>query len=128
LLPITALIYTFQTDVTNNQFYVTTSPGITDTTVTLSDSVYDDDTSTIVVISDLNSDIPTLVSYNTTSRATVFNSLTDNASRTLTITYDTDALNSGAWDSVLTIFPKIWMILILCFPVVGLVAILIGKN
>jgi hypothetical protein len=128
LLPITALIYEFKTDVTLNEFYITTSVGSTNTTLTLSHPVYDNVTSSILATSDLNTDLPTFVSYNTTTRATVFNSLTENETRTLSITYDTDALDSGAWDTVLTIIPKIWLIIIICFPVAGLVAILIGRS
>jgi len=128
LLPITALIYDFRTDVTEDDFYISTAVGSTNTTVTLSDFIYNDDTTTLTAISNLNTDSPTLVSYNTTTRATLFNSITENATRTLNITYDTDALNSSAWDTVLTIFPKIWMIIIICFPVAGLVAIVMGRS
>jgi hypothetical protein len=128
LIPISSLIYDFRTDVTEDEFYIATEVGSTNTTVTLSDFIYDNDTSTIDVISDLNTDSPTFVSYNTTTRATLFNGLTDNATRNLDITYDTDALDSGAWGTILTIFPKLWMIIIILFPVAGLVAILFGRS
>lgn len=128
LIPITSLIYDFRTDVTQNDFYVSTAIGTTNATVVLTKSIYLADVSTLSALSDLASDDPTYASYNTTTRATVFTGLSENATRTLQVSYDTDALNSSAWDTVLDIFPKIWMILIIAFPVAGLVAILIMRS
>lgn len=128
LIPVTSLTNDFQTDITENDFYVATGEGTTNTTVSLTDSIYDNDTSTLTVSSDLTTDIPTYVSYNTTTRATVFNGLTANTSRTLTVTYDTDALNSDNWSSLLSRIPLIWMIIIICFPLAGLVSILFIKD
>lgn len=128
LIPVTALIYDFRTDVTENGFYVVTGATATNSTVILTKAIYDDDVTTLEALSDLETDIPTYASYNSTTRATVFTNLTANTTRTLSVFYDTDALNSSAWGTILDIFPKIWMILIIAFPVAGLVAILIMRN
>ncbi len=128
LVPITSGIYDFRTDIKDDSFYRTTPVATTNTTVTLTKDVYNNDTSTIVPFSNLNTDTPTFASYNVTSRATVITGLTANTSRTLQVSYDTDALGgSVSWDTFLDLFPKIWMIIIIAFPVVGLVAILTNR-
>lgn len=127
LVPISPLIYTFRTDITTDEFFTETAVATTNATVTLSKYVYDDDSSTISFLSSRNTDIPVLVSYNATTRATLVTGLTANATRTLDVSYDTDALDSDAWDTVLDLFSKVWMILIICFPIVGLAVILIDK-
>lgn len=127
LVPISSLVYTFRTDVTLNTFYTSTGVGVTQTTVTLTKFVYDDDTSTILIRSDLNTDVPVLVSYNTTSRATVINGLSDNVSRILFVEYDTDAFNNSSWDTILNMFPSLWLIFIICFDLAALVAVLVDR-
>lgn len=128
LVPITDLIYSFQTDVKTDSFYVATGAGITDVTVILRKAVYNNDTSTLTVFSSNNTDLPSFVSYNTITRATVIDGLTENTTRALEITYDTDALNaSPAWNNILGKVPLIWMVLIIAFPVAGLAAIFVGR-
>jgi hypothetical protein len=124
LVPITSLTYTFRTDISTNDFYAQTGIGETTETIVLSKAVYESDTFTIEVISDLPSDAPVLVSYNGTTRATVINGLAESENRTLEVSYDTDALNSSSWGTFLDMWPQIWMVLIICFPLVGLVSIL----
>ena len=126
LIPVTSLVYDFRTDVTTNAFYSTTDAS-TNATVTLTDFIYDDDVTTLAILSTLNSDAPTWASYNGTTRATVIAGLTANTTRTLKVSYDTDALDSTSWDTILNLFPTLWIIIIICFPLAGLVAILIGR-
>lgn len=128
LIPITDLVYTFQTDVRTDSAYIATGVGETTGNMTLHKALYDDDTSTISVFSDLETDALTLVSYNTTTRVTAFSGFTANSTRTIEVTYDTDALNaSSAWETVLDKIPLIWMIMVALFPVAGLAAIFTGR-
>lgn len=127
LIPINSLVYTFRTDVTTNSFYVSTAVGTDNATVALTKAIYDDDTSTLTILSDLYTDVPVLVSYNTTTRATLFNGLTDNATRTISMSYDTDAVNNSSWDTILDFFPNLWLIFIICFDLAALVAVLVDR-
>lgn len=128
LVPITNLVYDFQTDIKTDSFYATTAVGVTSTNVTLNKAVYDNDTSTIEVISYLNTDAPVFSSYNSTTRLTNITGLTASTSRTLDVSYDTDALNaSDAWQGILDKAGLIWMVLIIAFPVAGLAAVFTGR-
>jgi len=127
LVPISGLVYGFQTDLRTDEFYITTTVATTNATVTLSKAIYDNDTATISVFSDLNTDLPVFVSHNSTTRATVFDGLSDNATRTLEVSYDYDALNSTTWATVLNLAPTLWMIIIIIFPLVVLVVLLVDK-
>lgn len=128
LVPISDLVYDFQTDVKTDSFYVTTGAGETSANVTLYKAVYDNDTSTIEIVSYLNTDTPAFSSYNSTTRKTGFTGLTASTSRTVDVSYDTDALNaSDAWEGVLDKASLIWMVLIIAFPVAGLAAVFTGR-
>lgn len=128
LVPITDLIYGFQTDSRTDSFNVTTGVGATTANCVLVKEVYDDDTSTIVITSDLSTDVPVFTSYNGTSRLTEFSGLTASSTRTIDITYDTDALNaSSAWEGVLDRASLIWMVMIVAFPAAALAAIFTGR-
>lgn len=128
LLPITEAVYDFRTDVRDDNFYVTTAVGETTANVTLHSALYENDTSKFSFYSDLASDVPVFVSYNGTSRVVAMTGYSANNTRTLTVTYDVDALSSTtAIDTLLDIVPWIWYLLIICFPVAGLAAIFMGK-
>lgn len=128
LVPITDLVYDFQTDVKTDSFYITTAVGVTTGSDVLNKAVYNSDNSTIEITSDLSTDSPVLTSYNATTRLTSFSGLTANTTRTIEISYDTDALNaSDAWQGVLDKASLIWMVLIIAFPIAGLAAVLTGR-
>lgn len=128
LIPITEVVYDFRTDVKSDSFYVATGVGVTTGNVTLHDSLYDDDTSTLEVSSDLATDVPVASSCNTTTRLTTIGGLSANTTRTLELTYDVDALHgSDAWDNVLNLIPTIWMVIIVIFPMAAIAAIFVGR-
>lgn len=128
LMPLTSAVYDFATDLREDSFTVATGVGETSGNVTLIKPIYDDDTTTIDVISDLSTDDPLFNTYNTTSRATNFTGLTANTTRTLTVSYDVDALNAWpAVNSLVDVTAWLWLIIIICFAPAAIAAIFIGR-
>lgn len=128
MIPISAAIYDFRTDLREDTFTSPTGVGVTTANVTLLKPVYDDDTETIDFLSDLATDIPAYSSYNSTSRQLGISGLTANTTRILTVSYDIDALQgSDAINTVCNIIPYIWMLCIIAFPMAALLAIFTGR-
>ncbi len=128
MLPVSGGIYDFRTDARDDTFTVTTTLAVTSATVQLFKPIYDDDVSTITLSSDDVDDAPIYTSYNSTSRALVMDGLDDSTTRTITTTYDVDAINMASLGTFLDILPFIWIILWVAFPVAGLAAIWLGAT
>ena len=128
MLPVSDAIYDFRTDLREDEFISATGVGVDTANVTLGKPVYDDDTGTIDILSDLATDVPAYSSYNGTSRQIGVSGLTANTTRTLTVSYDIDALGgSGAINNIMDIIPFIWMLIIIAFPMAALFAIFTGR-
>ena len=128
ILPITSGVYDFKTDLREDNFTITTATGTTNSTVQLFKAVYDDDDSTIEILSHDVDDAPLLSSYNTTSRALVVIGLAENTTRQIDVTYDIDAIeNSASLSTFLGYLAWIWIIMWIALPVAGLVAIWTGR-
>ena len=128
MLPITAAIYDFRTDVQEDTFTSDTAVGQTTENVTLSEVLYDNDTQTIDILSSISGDVPAYASYNGTTRLLGISGLSANTTRSLTVSYDVDALaGSDAINNLLDIVPWIWMLCIIVFPMAALAAIFIGR-
>jgi len=123
LLPLSDMIYEFRTEAITDDETVTTGAASTTGNVTLDNFVYDDDDDTISVTSSIN-EVPEITSYNTTSKTVLVSSLTANTSRTLSVTYDVDAItDNDAVNNILDITPWIFYLIIIAWPVVSLAAI-----
>jgi hypothetical protein len=128
LLPITTSVYDFRTDVREDSFTVETAAGETTDNVTLVKSVYDDDVTTIGLSSSDSDDSPIYSSYNTTTRLMAFSGLAESTNRTITVSYDVDALNgSSAWGTLLDAAPFIYYVILAALPIAGIAAIWTGK-
>lgn len=129
LIPLTDAAYDFKTDLREDSFTINTAVGQTSANVTLVKAIYDDDVTTISVSSDLSTDVPLYSSYNTTSRQTLFTGFTANSTRTLTVSYDVDALAGGdAIDTLTDRLAWFWLIAIIAFAPAGLAAIFIFRR
>lgn len=127
-LPVTDGIYDYRTDNRTDEFNVVTDVGETSADTVLSKTLYDNDTQTLSVLSDLASDIPVFASYNGTNRAALWNGLTANATRNLDVSYDTASFDpSSSLAAFMEILPWIWMIAISVFPLAALAYIWWGK-
>ena len=128
MLPITMAIYDFRTDLRTDEFTSPTGLDENSVNVTLHKPIYDDDTGTSGILSDLPTDVPLYSSYNTTSRQFEVSGLTANTTRLLTVSYNIDALlGSNAINTLVDILPFIWMLCVVAFPMAALFAIFTGR-
>lgn len=127
LLPLTDMAYEYRTEEQTDDFSVTTGVGVTSANCTLDDFIYDDDDDTIEIESSL-AEVPTATSYNGTTKTVLVSTLTANATRTLSITYDIDAIpDNDAINTMIDRWPWIWMLVCIAFPVAGIAAIFTGR-
>jgi len=129
MLPITEGIYDFRTDVRDDNFYgIETGVGVTTSNVTLHTNIYDDDTETIDILSDESTDIPAYSAYDTGTRVLTVSGLAASGNRTLTVSYDIDALSaSAAVSNFMDVVSWIWFILLVAFPAAAIAAIFMGR-
>ncbi len=128
MLPLTAAIYDFRTDVQEDTFASATGGVETTDNVTLSVELYDDDIQTIDILSSLATDIPAASSYNSTNRVLTVGGLSANTTRSLTISYDVSALvGNDAINTLADRLPWIWMLCIVGFAPASLAAIFTGR-
>ena len=124
MLPFTTAIYDFRTDLRTDTFPGTSTGGAeTSANLSLTKFVFDDDTETIDILSDDGADLPLLFSYNTTTRLVDMTGLAVSATRTISISYDIDALSeSDAVSTILDRVPAIFLLVVIAFPmaVVGI--------
>jgi len=128
MLPLTSGVYDFRTDLNEDTFNYETGGAETTANVTLDKAVYDDDTDTITILSDLSTDSPLFSTYNTSTRLLDITGLTVSENRTLTVAYDVDALEgSDAINTIVGRLPWIWLLVIIAFSPAALVAIFTGR-
>jgi len=128
ILPFTDSAYAFRTDLREDNFTVSTAAGVTSANVTLFDEVYDDDTSTISIVSNDADDAPLYTSYNATTRQMLFSGLAVSTDRTVTVTYDVDALSGNSvFHTLMDQAPWLYILIIIALPIAGLVAIWKGR-
>ena len=124
MLPFSEGVYDFQTDLQEDSLTSTTAVGATSDNLTLSEAIYEDDTTTLSVTSDDSTDVPVLAAYDSTTQSVNITGLTANATRTLEIDYDIDAL--PGWSGIDTLVSRLnlfWLIGIVGFIPASLIAI-----
>jgi hypothetical protein len=128
-IPVTDLIYDFRTDVRNDDIVKVTNASETSANVTLHTYIYGSDATLASVTSDEGADAPVIYAYAPSNHTANITGLSVSLSRILTVTYDVDALSgSTAWDKILDdIVPKLWLLIIIIFPIAALVAMFLGR-
>jgi hypothetical protein len=129
LLPITATVYNFRTVQKTDSFYETTGVGVTAANVTFNKALFNADASTVNFSSTLNTDVPVLVSYNSTNRMANVGGLTAGGSRMLSVSYDYDAL--GATSALSQFIDKVgwfWLLCVIGFVPASIAAIFTKKS
>lgn len=122
LLPVSEGIYNFRTDVKEETRTVITGAGDTTASLVLSKPVYQDDASTIEVLSSIDTDTTVIDSYTPATRTLALSGLDSDASRELSISYDVNALQwHTAFDTMLTYVPFIWIVILIAFPICGMI-------
>lgn len=128
LVPITESVEEFLVDTQEDNISVSTAVGETSENVTLSETLYDSDISSVVVISDLSSDTVSWSSYNATPNHFLVSGMTANTSRLLTVSYDIDALGGNAALILLANrLPIFWLVWMGAFAPAALAAIFTGR-
>ena len=128
MLPVTTGIYSFRTDVKDDVFTIATGVGVTSANVTLTKELYDDDTSTIDLLSASSADVPILSAYNSGTHSVLIGGLSDNLTRSVTVSYDYPALSSNsAVDTLFDNLPLIWYLMLIGLPAAAIAAIFLGK-
>lgn len=128
MLPITEGVYDFRTDVKTDTFRRITGVGETTANMTLLKPIYDNDTATISLLSDIADDAPVFSAYNTATRELQVAGLAVSGNRVLSVSYDIDALSaSGAIDALVDKIAWVWLIVVIGFAPAALVAIFLGR-
>jgi hypothetical protein len=124
MLPVTEGIYNFQTDVKVEAKTVSTGAGVTSVDVVLARPLYNNDYSTVDVLSDNTLDSPEVTAYDTLTREITVTGLHATDSRKFTINYDIQALNlPSAIYTVLGWVPVFWILILVCFAVIGMIVV-----
>lgn len=127
-LPVSDGVYDYRTDLQSDSFSSSTGPGETTEAVVLNRPLYDNDTSSFSLLSSESSDTPAVSTYVSATRNLTISGLAESTNRTLTVEYDIDALNaSAAINTFMGYVPTIWILVILAFPVLAMVAIFMGR-
>jgi len=129
LLPLTAAIYDFRTDLRTDTFSTATGVDAHSANETLLNDLYDGDIGSIDIASDDTSDTPLANSYNATSRQLNITGLADNTTRSLDVSYDIDALQgSSAISTIADRVPWVWLLMVIAFAPAALFAIFTGRT
>ena len=128
LSPFMDSIMDFRTDEPSESYTVATGAGATTANVTLSNTLWDDDTSSISMTSNATLDSPTVSAYNTSTRVLTVAGLQASTSRTLTVTYSTEGLaDYAAADTAVEFSPVILVAAMLALPVILIVVAVKGR-
>lgn len=130
LLPLTQAQYDFKTDQRTDSIGALTAVGVTSANITLGQAIFEDDTTTVTVLSDLTTELPVFMgaTYSGLNFSANVSGLTANASRTFTVTYDVDALSG--WAGIVALVDRlawIWLLLIIAFPAAAVAAIFMRR-
>lgn len=125
MLPVTRAVYNYRTDMREDSFNYETGGAEATANVSLHTPIYDNDTNTITILSDLATDIPLFAAYNTTTRVLDMTGMTLAANRTIRVSYDINALaDHDALDTFIGWIPFIWIILIAVMPMAGIYVVI----
>lgn len=129
MIPYTGMAYDFRTDPRTDSFLTATGVGISSANVTLLEDLFDCDTDSVEIDSDVSTDNPLPSTYNCTSRVLLIIGLTTNTSRTLDVTYDVDALGaSGAISTLIDRMAWIWLLCAIAFAPAALFSIFTSRD
>jgi len=122
LSPLMEGMHDFRTDYQTDSFYANTAGGVTNSTVNLRADLWNSDLSKLSVSSNISTDSPAANSYNPLGRALIITGLAAASNRTLTVSYDTPALEGyDAVEDMITVSPNLWIAGIIVVPLAGLI-------
>ena len=126
MLPVNQGVYNFLTFVKTDTAYVATA-GLTTANVTLAESLFNGDLNTVSFFSNLATDTPQTVSYNTANHVLDIAGLTTSSNRSLQITYDTSSFGTGLPGSAIaqavSYTPWLWYVMLSIIPILAIVVL-----
>jgi len=128
LIPFTQSSEAIKTDQRDDIFSVVTAAAQTTDNIILSKALYDNDVTTITVISDSTDDAISWGSYNATGQQLLISGMDASNTRVLTATYDVNALNDPAIETLVDAFIWIWILSAVAFAPSGLASIWTNKD
>lgn len=127
-VPITGLCHDFQTDVRTDNVYTSTGPGAVTADIVLFKSIYADDSSTLSVNSSI-SESPVITAYTAATKTASIGGLTANTSRTISLSYEVDALGgSSSWTTLLGIAPYLYYLILVIIMAAGPIVIFVVNK
>lgn len=121
--------YDYRTKVQQETFYTTTAVGQTSANVTLIKDIYNNDYSTLSFLSSDTVDSPILSTYNASTRQALVAGLAASTTRTLTASYDVNALSGlVAIDVVMDLTPYFWYLMVFVFMAGSIVYMWTGNR
>ena len=128
LLPLTTAVEKYKTYQQEDIFSVTTGVGETVDNITFSETLYEGDSTSVTILSDLSTDATGWNSYNSTYNNIGLTGLTASEVRVITATYDVDALGGNA--AIITLVDRLawlWLLICIAYAPAALAAIFTGR-
>ena len=127
LSPMMGGLEDFRTEEQIDSFASTTGGGETTENVTLTQSLFQDDTHYASISSNYTADVPLATDYNAATGLLTISGLVVSQSRTLVVTYDFGALDSNV-DTVAGLTPTLWVVAIIGIIGLTIAIIIIGLR
>jgi hypothetical protein len=120
LLPVSGAIQSFRTDkITNNFIALASVSG--NATATLSQNLYNSDTSLVMISSNNTGDAPVVGAYDDGSKQLIIAGLIPNESALLTVNYFVDGFAGQAvWPALLAMAPYTWLLILIILPIIAI--------
>ena len=129
MVPVSEAVYDFRTDLKTDIFTSVTDVDETTDNLTLTNDVYNDDTSTLTILSSESSDVPALAAYGESNHTILVSGLSENTTRTLTVTYDIYSLPGWAGiDAIVSKTNFLWYLALIAFVPLALIAVWRGSH
>lgn len=126
LLPINAAVDTFRTNQITNTFTATVT-GSGNVSATLSQDLFNANTSLVAMTSNNTADTPVVAGYTTATRALSIAGLVPSETALLNVRYSVDNfVGQPIWQTVLGMAPWIWILLLCGLPIVAVIVIVRG--
>ncbi len=127
LNPMMGGLESFRTDEQVDTFSSTTAGGETTENLTLTQSLFQDDTHYASVSSNYTDDVPLATAYNAGTQVLTISGLVASQTRALAITYEFGSLDSSV-DTVAGLVPTLWIVSIIAIIGLAIAVVVLGLR
>jgi hypothetical protein len=118
----------FRTDLMTDSFVLSTNTTTSNGTVQLNNSLWENQISDTVLVSNISGDTPALLSYTPGNKNLLFNGLATNTTRLITVQYRTAGLAGyPGVETGIKVVPSAIILSIIVLPLLAVVMILLGR-